>query len=182
MLYMGGCRLMLKELMLNRYLDMHCTRMVKALSYLIPWKALIRMWLEEAFTMDVSFKGCVKKLLLCPSNPPLLSHSIWRNCRIEILIIFFVLCSVRLEEGTVTSLLEVKGTVKGVIYKAKNGEEITACAPLTIVCDGCFSNLRLSLCEPKVKLCFNLTLKSIANKNSCAFCFISKSITCIHHY
>ncbi|KAI3448206.1 hypothetical protein Pfo_004871 [Paulownia fortunei] len=58
--------------------------------------------------------------------------------------------NVRLEQGTVTALLEEKGTVKGVQYKTKNGEEITACAPLTVVCDGCFSNLRRSLCTPQV--------------------------------
>ena len=58
--------------------------------------------------------------------------------------------SVRLEQGTVTSLVEEKGTIKGVQYKTKAGEELTAQAPLTIVCDGCFSNLRRSLCVPKV--------------------------------
>ncbi|XP_073119241.1 squalene monooxygenase SE1-like [Henckelia pumila] len=64
--------------------------------------------------------------------------------------------NVRLEQGTVTSLVEEKGTVKGVQYKTKSGEEITAYAPLTIVCDGCFSNLRRSLCTPKVDIpsCF----------------------------
>ncbi|CAA0812390.1 Squalene epoxidase 1, partial [Striga hermonthica] len=64
--------------------------------------------------------------------------------------------NVRLEQGTVTSLLEEKGAVKGVQYKTKNGETFTAYAPLTIVCDGCFSNLRRSLCTPKVDVpsCF----------------------------
>ncbi|KAF2324991.1 hypothetical protein GH714_022106 [Hevea brasiliensis] len=64
--------------------------------------------------------------------------------------------NVRLEQGTVTSLLEEKGTIKGVLYKTKTGEEHTAFAPLTIVCDGCFSNLRRSLCNPKVDVpsCF----------------------------
>ncbi|XP_038983584.1 squalene monooxygenase SE1 [Phoenix dactylifera] len=64
--------------------------------------------------------------------------------------------SVRLEQGTVTSLLEQNGTVKGVSYKTKSGEESKAYAPLTIVCDGCFSNLRRSLCSPKVEVpsCF----------------------------
>ncbi|KAI3972699.1 hypothetical protein MKX01_019357 [Papaver californicum] len=64
--------------------------------------------------------------------------------------------NVRLEQGTVTSLLEENGTIKGVLYKTKSGEEIYACAPLTIVCDGCFSNLRRSLCSPKVEVpsCF----------------------------
>lgn len=64
--------------------------------------------------------------------------------------------NVRLEQGTVTSLLEENGTVKGVQYKTKDGQELKAYAPLTIVCDGCFSNLRRSLCEPKVEVpsCF----------------------------
>ncbi|KAF2294268.1 hypothetical protein GH714_008736 [Hevea brasiliensis] len=64
--------------------------------------------------------------------------------------------SVRLEEGTVTSLLEVKGTIQGVQYKTKAGQELTACAPLTIVGDGCFSNLRRSLFNSKVDIpsCF----------------------------
>ncbi|KDP37619.1 hypothetical protein JCGZ_06962 [Jatropha curcas] len=60
--------------------------------------------------------------------------------------------NVRLEQGTVTSLLEEKGTVKGVLYKTRTGQELTANAPLTIVCDGCFSNLRRKLCKPKVDI------------------------------
>lgn len=62
------------------------------------------------------------------------------------------MCSVRLEQGTVTSLIEENGTVNGVQYKTKDGQEITSHAPLTIVCDGCFSNLRRSLCDPKVNI------------------------------
>nr|ACJ05633.1 squalene epoxidase 1 [Nigella sativa] len=60
--------------------------------------------------------------------------------------------TVRLEQGTVTSLLEENGTIKGVLYKNKSGEEFKAYAPLTVVCDGCFSNLRRSLCSPKVEV------------------------------
>lgn len=60
--------------------------------------------------------------------------------------------NVRLEQGTVTSLIEENGTVKGVNYKTKEGKQITAYAPLTIVCDGCCSNLRRSLCNPKVDI------------------------------
>ncbi len=60
----------------------------------------------------------------------------------------------KLEQGTVTSLLEENGTVKGVQYKTKDGQEHTAYAPLTVVCDGCFSNLRRSLCNPKVRLTY----------------------------
>lgn len=55
-----------------------------------------------------------------------------------------------MEEGTVKSLIEENGSVKGVLYKTKTGEEVKAHAPLTVVCDGCFSNLRRSLCSPKV--------------------------------
>ncbi|MFQ6648808.1 hypothetical protein Gotur_021345, partial [Gossypium turneri] len=57
--------------------------------------------------------------------------------------------NVSLEQGTVTSLLEENGIVKGVHYKDKSGQLLTAYAPLTIVCDGCFSNLRRSLCHSK---------------------------------
>ncbi|XP_013634115.1 PREDICTED: squalene monooxygenase 1,1-like [Brassica oleracea var. oleracea] len=53
--------------------------------------------------------------------------------------------NVRLEQGTVKSLIEEKGVIKGVTYKNSSGEETTAFAPLTVVCDGCFSNLRRSL-------------------------------------
>lgn len=60
--------------------------------------------------------------------------------------------SVRMEQGTVTSLLERNGTIKGVEYKIKTGEKHTAYAPLTVVCDGCCSNLRRNLCNPKVKM------------------------------
>ncbi|KAG2316712.1 hypothetical protein Bca4012_067551 [Brassica carinata] len=53
--------------------------------------------------------------------------------------------NVRLEEGTVKSLIEEKGVIKGVTYKNSAGEETTAFAPLTVVCDGCYSNLRRSV-------------------------------------
>nr|AXU93514.1 squalene epoxidase 3 [Taraxacum kok-saghyz] len=64
--------------------------------------------------------------------------------------------NVKLEQGTVTNLLEDEGTVRGVQFKTKSGEIINAFAPLTIVCDGCFSNLRRSLCKPQVDVpsCF----------------------------
>ncbi|KAG6646851.1 squalene epoxidase 3-like isoform X2 [Carya illinoinensis] len=64
--------------------------------------------------------------------------------------------NVQLAQGTVTSLLEENGTIRGVQYKTKDGGEHKAYAPLTIVCDGCFSNLRRSLCNPKVDVpsCF----------------------------
>ncbi|KAK8516600.1 hypothetical protein V6N12_049323 [Hibiscus sabdariffa] len=58
--------------------------------------------------------------------------------------------NVSLEQGTVTSLIEENGTVKGVHYKDKTGRLLTAHALLTVVCDGCFSNLRRSLCNPEV--------------------------------
>ncbi|KAF5749692.1 Squalene monooxygenase isoform 1 [Tripterygium wilfordii] len=64
--------------------------------------------------------------------------------------------NVRFEQGIVTSLLKENGTIKGVVYKTKDGQELKAYAPLTFVCDGCFSNLRRSLCNPKVDMpsCF----------------------------
>ncbi|WOL03072.1 squalene monooxygenase [Canna indica] len=60
--------------------------------------------------------------------------------------------NVKLEQGTVSSLIAENGTVKGVVYKTKSGEEYKAFAPLTVVCDGCFSNLRRTLCSPKVEV------------------------------
>ncbi|KAL3640354.1 Squalene epoxidase 1 [Castilleja foliolosa] len=60
--------------------------------------------------------------------------------------------NVKLTQGTVTSLLEENGTVRGVQYRTKEGRELKAYAPLTIVCDGCFSNLRRSLCTSKVDI------------------------------
>ncbi|KAE8727150.1 Squalene epoxidase 2 [Hibiscus syriacus] len=60
--------------------------------------------------------------------------------------------NVSLEQGAVTSLIEENGTVKGVHYKDKRGQLLTAYAPLTVICDGCFSNLRRSLCNPKVDI------------------------------
>nr|GMD88928.1 squalene monooxygenase-like [Ipomoea batatas] len=56
--------------------------------------------------------------------------------------------NVQLEEGTVTSLLEEKGTIKGVQYKTKSGEELKAYAPLTVVdVPSCFVGLVLENCR-----------------------------------
>ncbi|ONH92127.1 hypothetical protein PRUPE_8G156700, partial [Prunus persica] len=61
--------------------------------------------------------------------------------------------NVRLEQGTVTSLLEDNGNIKEVQYKCKGSHQgITAHAPLRIVCDRCCSNLRRSLCNPEVDI------------------------------
>ncbi|KAL1206081.1 Squalene epoxidase 4 [Cardamine amara subsp. amara] len=57
------------------------------------------------------------------------------------------LSNVHLEEGSVKSLIEERGVIKGVTYKNSTGEETTAFAPLTVVCDGCYSNLRRSLVD-----------------------------------
>ncbi|XVF02454.1 hypothetical protein REPUB_Repub04eG0176600 [Reevesia pubescens] len=62
------------------------------------------------------------------------------------------LSNVKLEQGTITSLIAKKGTVKGVQYKTNSGQELIAKASLIIVYDGCFSNLRRSLCNPKVDI------------------------------
>ncbi|CAH8355898.1 unnamed protein product [Eruca vesicaria subsp. sativa] len=63
--------------------------------------------------------------------------------------------NVQLEEGTVKSLIKVKGVVKGVTYKNSAGEEINAFAPLTVVCDGCYSNLRRSAIDNKEEVLSN---------------------------
>ena len=52
-----------------------------------------------------------------------------------------------------TSLLEQDNkTVVGLQYRTKGGEQLKAYAPLTVICDGCFSNPRRSLCHPKVEM------------------------------
>ncbi|KAJ4821804.1 Squalene epoxidase 1, partial [Turnera subulata] len=71
--------------------------------------------------------------------------------------------NVRLEQGTVTSLVRENGTVKGVQYKSKAGQLLIAYAPLTIVCDGCFSNLRRSLCNSKVDIPSTFTALVLEN-------------------
>ena len=58
----------------------------------------------------------------------------------------------KLEEGTVKSLIEENGVIKGVTYKTSEGEETTAFAPLTVVCDGCYSNLRRSVNDNNVSI------------------------------
>ncbi|KAL7168161.1 hypothetical protein ACSBR2_038576 [Camellia fascicularis] len=57
-----------------------------------------------------------------------------------------------MEQGTVTSLIEESGKIKEVEYKTHTGQQFSSYAPLTIVCDGCFSNLRRFLCKPKVDM------------------------------
>ncbi|KAK4476953.1 hypothetical protein RD792_016123 [Penstemon davidsonii] len=58
--------------------------------------------------------------------------------------------NVELVQGTATSLIEEKGTVKGIKYKTRGGQELTARAPLTVICDGCFSSFREFLAVPKI--------------------------------
>ncbi|KAH1040521.1 hypothetical protein J1N35_042264 [Gossypium stocksii] len=72
---------------------------------------------------------------------------------------------VTLEQGTVTSLIEENGIVTGVHYKNESGQVLTAYAPLTIVCDGCFSNLRRCLCYPKVDIPSYLVGLTLTNCN-----------------
>ncbi|KAF5733250.1 Squalene monooxygenase isoform 3 [Tripterygium wilfordii] len=57
--------------------------------------------------------------------------------------------NITLEQGTVKSLLKENGIVKGVEYKTRNGQEMTAYASLTSTCDGCFLRLWNSLCNAK---------------------------------
>jgi squalene monooxygenase len=58
------------------------------------------------------------------------------------------------------------GVMKGVKYKSTASEELETFSPLTIVCDGCFSNLRHTLWNPKVlisiifhNVCFSLKIR-----------------------
>ncbi|CAI9765439.1 unnamed protein product [Fraxinus pennsylvanica] len=71
--------------------------------------------------------------------------------------------NVKMEQGTVTSLVEENGTVIGVKFKTKEGLENTAKAPLTIVCDGCFSNL---MCVPQVDIMSHFVGMVVVLENS----------------
>eukprot|EP00897_Mesotaenium_endlicherianum_P008801 jgi/Mesen1/794/ME000110S_11069 len=53
-------------------------------------------------------------------------------------------------QATVTSLVESESTVTGVAYRTKDGAEGRHLAPLTFVCDGCFSKLRRGLSKSKL--------------------------------
>ncbi|OAE34602.1 hypothetical protein AXG93_167s1130 [Marchantia polymorpha subsp. ruderalis] len=66
------------------------------------------------------------------------------------------LATVTLKQATVLGLIEENGTVTGVRFKGPDGSQIQVHAPLTFVCDGCFSNLRRNLCDPQVEVpsCF----------------------------
>lgn len=68
----------------------------------------------------------------------------------NVLVGLVVLNRVKLEQATVLGLIEKEGVVKGVRYRGSDGQEMEARAPLTFVCDGCFSNLRRNLCDSKV--------------------------------
>lgn len=60
--------------------------------------------------------------------------------------------SVKLQQATVARLIEEgEGAVKGVVFRGPNGEDVEAKAPLTFVCDGCFSKLRRGLSKSKVE-------------------------------
>ncbi|KAF5196604.1 hypothetical protein FRX31_013809 [Thalictrum thalictroides] len=59
--------------------------------------------------------------------------------------------SVRLKRGIVTSLLQQNRIVKVVLFKTY-GQEHTTYDPLTILCDGCFSNCRSTKEFPSINL------------------------------
>nr|PNR40848.1 hypothetical protein PHYPA_018251 [Physcomitrium patens] len=56
---------------------------------------------------------------------------------------------VKLEQAIVLGLIENEGVVTSVRYRTLDRQKLEAKAPLTFVCDGCFSNLRRKLCEQR---------------------------------
>ncbi|KAK4491169.1 hypothetical protein RD792_001899, partial [Penstemon davidsonii] len=58
--------------------------------------------------------------------------------------------NVKLVQGTAVSLIEERGTIKGIRYNTRAGQELTVFAPLTVICDGCFSSFRKFLSTPKI--------------------------------
>ncbi|TYG84077.1 hypothetical protein ES288_D01G220700v1 [Gossypium darwinii] len=81
-----------------------------------------------------------------------------------------------IEQGTMTSLIEENGTIKGVQYKTKGGRESSAyiCSPYYIVCDDCFSNLRYSLCDLKVNVASYFVSLALEN---CKLLLVSKAVS-----
>ncbi|KAL1121116.1 hypothetical protein V6Z11_D01G211000 [Gossypium hirsutum] len=81
-----------------------------------------------------------------------------------------------IEQGTMTSLIEENGTIKGVQYKTKGGRESSAyiCSPYYIVCDDCFSNLRYSLCDLKVNVASYFVSLALEN---CKLLLVSKALS-----
>ncbi|KAM7470556.1 hypothetical protein LguiA_008739 [Lonicera macranthoides] len=95
------------------------------LSY--PLKKFGKSWRAEAFTTGVSYRGRMRRLQHLPSTLSLL-----------------YVCEARTRK--VTSLVENKGTFKGVHYKTGTGEEMTVYAPLTTVdIPSCFVALLLKI-------------------------------------
>eukprot|EP01102_Stenamoeba_stenopodia_P004746 TRINITY_DN1508_c0_g1_i3.p2 TRINITY_DN1508_c0_g1~~TRINITY_DN1508_c0_g1_i3.p2 ORF type:complete len:502 (-),score=108.56 TRINITY_DN1508_c0_g1_i3:1968-3473(-) len=60
--------------------------------------------------------------------------------------------TVEVREATVTKLIQEGDVVKGVSYRKKDGTVEEALAPLTVVCDGCFSALRKDLTDAQYSL------------------------------
>ncbi|TYI98403.1 hypothetical protein E1A91_D01G212100v1 [Gossypium mustelinum] len=81
-----------------------------------------------------------------------------------------------IEQGTMTSLIEENGTIKGVQYKTKGGRESSAyiCSPYYIVCDDCFSNLRYPLCDLKVNVASYFVSLALEN---CKLLLVSKALS-----
>lgn len=141
--------------MLNMCSDMPFTRTGKVSNCLTHWKIFLQMWLGGAFIMEDLYKGWGRKQPLFPSTMINRISLMDDEFNLFVFILWSVhvcWCSVRLEQGTVTTLLQEKGANKGVHYRTRTGQEMTAYAPLTVVCDGGFSKLRASLSESKVKI------------------------------
>ena len=66
----------------------HYSKMGGTQSLLIPWRSSILMLLVGAFTMGGLYRGCVKKLRLCPSN----NNNYYGYFLTIIIMGFFLLC------------------------------------------------------------------------------------------
>lgn len=89
--------------------------------------------------------------------------------------------SVNLEQVTVTLLIEENKTINDVHYKNKANEELEAIAHFTIVCNGFFSNLTRSLCNPKVAILIVVARRecvlSLGYVNNMLLCFLPDQLS-----
>lgn len=155
-LWFGCMQIVWETLMLNMCLDILCTEMVIVSLCHILLKNSDHRPLQDPSIMADLCRRWGRKQPFFLSKEIILANSylLCKGVKIHLLdscIGHFFCFSVRIEQGNVVSLLKENGTVKGVQYKTRNSLEVTsAYAPLTVVCDGCFSNIRRSLCTSKV--------------------------------
>ncbi|KAG8500236.1 hypothetical protein CXB51_004396 [Gossypium anomalum] len=84
--------------------------------------------------------------------------------------------NVNLEQGIVTSLLEENGIVKGVHYKNKSGQILTAYAPLTIVCDDPSPILFYPISSTEIRCFVNIPSENVPSVSNGEMAYFLKTL------